>query len=59
VGLYGFLPRSPLPVPSEEEEEEIIQVIEESGFYDFDEQSETWVEKAEIETEDVSQELAD
>lgn len=57
VGLYGYLPRSPLSVPNEEEEEEILRVIAECGFYEAYEQSETWIEKTEIETAEAGQEL--
>ena len=32
-GIYGFLPRSPLPAPNESEKEAIEQAILESGFF--------------------------
>ncbi|HYE73683.1 MAG TPA: dihydrodipicolinate synthase family protein, partial [Blastocatellia bacterium] len=49
VGLYGYLPRSPLPVPSPEECEKIENAIAASGFYDKSEDGKTWVEKVQIE----------
>jgi 4-hydroxy-2-oxoglutarate aldolase len=47
VGLYGFLPRSPLPVPTEEEMGEIEKAIAESGFFDKNEEGH-WVEKSDL-----------
>jgi 4-hydroxy-2-oxoglutarate aldolase len=44
VGLYGFLPRSPMPVPTEEERAEIEQAIEESGLFEKNEDGQ-WREK--------------
>ncbi|HZS09812.1 MAG TPA: dihydrodipicolinate synthase family protein [Blastocatellia bacterium] len=49
VGLYGFLPRSPLPVPTDEEREQIRKAIEDSGFFSPREDGQGWVEKTEIE----------
>jgi 4-hydroxy-2-oxoglutarate aldolase len=34
VGLYGYLPRSPMPVPIDEERASIEKAIEESGLFD-------------------------
>ncbi len=34
VGLYGFLPRSPMPIPTDEERAEIEKAIEESGLFE-------------------------
>jgi len=45
VGLYGFLPRSPLPVPSEEDLDEIDRALEESGFFERSEDGLMWIEK--------------
>lgn len=45
VGLYGFLPRSPLPVPSEEDLDEIDRALEESGFFERSEDGRMWIEK--------------
>jgi 4-hydroxy-2-oxoglutarate aldolase len=50
VGLYGFLPRSPLPAPTDEERAEIKRAIEASEFFapsEFGDQ--VWLEKTEIE----------
>ncbi len=48
VGLYGFLPRSPLPVPTDEEREEIRKALADSGFFTLSEDGQVWVEKTEI-----------
>lgn len=48
VGLYGFLPRSPLPVPDDEERRQIRQAIADSGFFDPSEDGQIWIEKTEI-----------
>lgn len=45
VGLYGFLPRSPLPTPSDAEREEIARAIAESGLFEKSEDGSTWIEK--------------
>ena len=34
AGLYGFLPRSPMPIPTDEERAEIEKAIEESGLFE-------------------------
>jgi 4-hydroxy-2-oxoglutarate aldolase len=34
AGLYGYLPRSPMPVPTEEERAEIAKAIEESELFE-------------------------
>ncbi|MFN0119888.1 MAG: dihydrodipicolinate synthase family protein [Blastocatellia bacterium] len=47
TGLYGFLPRSPLPVPSDEEREQIRQAIADSGFYEQREDG-VWAEKVDV-----------
>lgn len=47
VGLYGFLPRSPLPVPTDDEMEDIGKAIAESGFFEKNEEDH-WVEKADL-----------
>ncbi|MCI0665707.1 MAG: dihydrodipicolinate synthase family protein [Acidobacteria bacterium] len=47
VGLYGFLPRSPLPVPTNDEMEDIEKAIAESGFFEKNEEDH-WVEKADL-----------
>jgi len=47
VGLYGFLPRSPLPGPSEAERKEIENAIAECGFFRKSEQGQ-WVERADL-----------
>jgi 4-hydroxy-2-oxoglutarate aldolase len=54
VGLYGFLPRSPLPAPTETEREQIENAIAESGFFRKSEDGH-WVEKADL----VAPEFAD
>lgn len=48
VGLYGFLPRSPLPAPSDEECGQIENALAASGFFEKQEGSETWTEKTEF-----------
>jgi 4-hydroxy-2-oxoglutarate aldolase len=45
VGLYGFLPRSPLPAPNEDEKAEIEKAIEESGFFALSEDGAHWIEQ--------------
>lgn len=44
TSLYGFLPRSPMPVPTDEERAEIAKAIEESGLFEKDSDGK-WVEK--------------
>jgi 4-hydroxy-2-oxoglutarate aldolase len=34
AGLYGFLPRSPMPIPTDEERADIEKAIEESGLFE-------------------------
>ncbi len=47
VGLYGFLPRSPLPAPTDSERVEIENAIAESGFFEKGENGH-WVEKEDL-----------
>jgi 4-hydroxy-2-oxoglutarate aldolase len=49
VGLYGYLPRSPLPSPTPSERAEIEQAIAESGF--FTRSGEQWIENEVIDLE--------
>jgi 4-hydroxy-2-oxoglutarate aldolase len=44
VGMYGFIPRSPMPVPSDSELAEIEKAIEESDFFEKREDG-RWEEK--------------
>lgn len=44
TGFYGYLPRSPLPAPSEEDRREIEAAIEESGFFERTVDARTWIE---------------
>ncbi len=44
VGLYGFMPRSPMPVPTDSELAEIEKAIEESDFFEKREDGQ-WAEK--------------
>jgi 4-hydroxy-2-oxoglutarate aldolase len=44
VGLYGYLPRSPMPVPTDEERADIEKAIEESGLFEKNEEGQ-WREK--------------
>jgi 4-hydroxy-2-oxoglutarate aldolase len=37
VGLYGYLPRSPMPIPTDEERADIEKAIEESELFERDE----------------------
>ena len=48
VGLYGYLPRSPLPSPTNEEREQIENAIAASGFFTKSEDGLTWIEKTEV-----------
>jgi dihydrodipicolinate synthase/N-acetylneuraminate lyase len=48
VGLYGYLPRSPLPAPSDEERREIDAALGESGFFDRAIDGLTWIERHEL-----------
>jgi 4-hydroxy-2-oxoglutarate aldolase len=48
VGLYGYLPRSPLPAPSAEECEQIENALAASGFFEKADDGAVWTEKAEI-----------
>ena len=45
VGLYGFLPRSPLPAPTDDEKTDIDKAIEECGFFERSEDDTHWVEQ--------------
>lgn len=47
VGLYGYLPRSPLPAPTAEETEQIERALAASGFFEQGEDGK-WLEKAEV-----------
>ena len=47
VGMYGFLARSPLPSPSDSESASIDLAIEESGFYEKDENG-NWRERDDL-----------
>jgi 4-hydroxy-2-oxoglutarate aldolase len=49
VGMYGFLPRSPLPVPTDGERGEIEKAIAESGFFEKSEEG-NWVERQDLMT---------
>lgn len=44
VGLYGYLPRSPLPSPTESELAEVEQAIAESGLFTKSEDGSVWIE---------------
>ncbi len=44
VGLYGFLPRSPLPIPSPVEIEQVETAISESGLFTKSEDGSVWIE---------------
>jgi 4-hydroxy-tetrahydrodipicolinate synthase len=44
AGLYGFLPRSPLPVPTAEELAGIETAISESGLFARSEDGSLWIE---------------
>ena len=48
TGLYGYLPRSPLPAASEQDRQDIAAAIEESGFFDRTVDGETWIEVDDI-----------
>jgi dihydrodipicolinate synthase/N-acetylneuraminate lyase len=48
VGLYGYLPRSPLPSPTDAEREQIENAIAASGFFTKSEDGLTWIEKTEV-----------
>jgi len=48
VGLYGYLPRSPLSPPTAEEREQIENAIAASGFFTKSEDGLTWIEKTGI-----------
>jgi 4-hydroxy-2-oxoglutarate aldolase len=43
VGLYGYLPRSPMPIPTDEERAGIEKAIEESELFEKDEDGQ-WIE---------------
>ena len=43
VGLYGYLPRSPMPIPTDEERAAIEKAIEESELFEKDEDGQ-WIE---------------
>jgi 4-hydroxy-2-oxoglutarate aldolase len=43
VGLYGYLPRSPMPIPTDEERADIEKAIEESELFERDEDG-RWIE---------------
>jgi 4-hydroxy-2-oxoglutarate aldolase len=44
VGLYGFLPRSPLPMPTPEEISAVENAISESGLFTRSEDGSVWIE---------------
>jgi 4-hydroxy-2-oxoglutarate aldolase len=48
AGLYGYLPRSPLPAPTEAEREQIENAIAASGFFTKSEDGLTWMEKTAV-----------
>jgi len=48
LGLYGYLPRSPLVPPTPEEKAEIEEAIAESGFFERATDGETWVELTDL-----------
>ncbi|MEP7273869.1 MAG: dihydrodipicolinate synthase family protein, partial [Acidobacteriota bacterium] len=48
VGLYGYLPRSPLPAPTSEQREDIAAAIAESGFFEQSGDEGTWTELIEL-----------
>ena len=48
LGLYGYLPRSPLVPPTTEEKVEIEEAIAESGFFERAMDGETWVELTDL-----------
>ncbi len=54
VGMYGFMPRSPLPAPSDAEIAEIEKAIAESDFFEKSEDGH-WVEKEDL----IAPEFAD
>ncbi|MBK9316202.1 MAG: dihydrodipicolinate synthase family protein [Acidobacteria bacterium] len=45
VGLYGYLPRSPLPVPTTDDLAAIETAFEECGFFEKSEDGQLWIEK--------------
>ncbi len=45
VGLYGYLPRSPLPLPTAEGLAAIETALEECGFFEKSEDGQIWIEK--------------
>ena len=47
VGLYGFLSRSPMPNPTDEERKEIAEAIAESELFEKNEEG-IWVEKSHL-----------
>jgi 4-hydroxy-2-oxoglutarate aldolase len=47
VGYYGYLPRSPLPAPSEAEKREIENAISDSGLFEQTVDAMTWIESTE------------
>lgn len=47
VGYYGFLSRSPLPNPTDEERQEIANAIAESELFDKNEEG-VWIEKSDL-----------
>jgi dihydrodipicolinate synthase/N-acetylneuraminate lyase len=49
AGMYGYLPRSPMPIPTDHELAEIEKAIEESGLFEKSE-SGYWVEKEQTAT---------
>lgn len=48
VGLYGYLPRSPLPAPTVEQRAEIGEALAESGFFERTSEDATWTELADL-----------
>jgi 4-hydroxy-2-oxoglutarate aldolase len=45
VGLYGYLPRSPLPQPSEADKADIEEALSECGFFEKSQDDELWIEQ--------------
>ncbi len=48
VGLYGYLPRSPLPVPADEECEQIERALAASEFFERADYGMSWIEKTDL-----------
>lgn len=47
-GMYGFVPRSPLPFPDDSEREKIEQAIAESGFFSRVDEGHPWLERDDL-----------